>query len=574
MKSDQTWTVAADEDGQRLDKHLAAAGRAGSRSRAADAIARGRVFVNGEEIEASGGARLVRAGEQIRLWIDRPGSASKTPRPPARDGLEIIHEDADLVLVNKPAGLLSVPLDGDSAAPSVLAILWDRYRSHRTREPLVVHRIDKDTSGLVLFALHDTARSALMAQFAHRTPDRIYMALVNGHPEPAEGTWHDRLVWDDDAFVQRRARPEDEEAKDAECDYRVVTTFEESSLIEVRLYTGRQGQIRAQAQMHGHSLVGDRRYRPREGAPGFDLRFPRQALHAQRLAFDHPADGRRVEFTAPMPPDLRDFLDKLRRQARQRVGTKVAPGCPSPAYRLKAALGQRGPTVRSRVDALEEPREQPETRWAPRELWSGVSGWMERHETQLWWLHSVWALAFGIGVMWLGARNFAYLRIAILHVAFIWATSMALPFIVRSGSLSRPWRLRVQLVVNYFNKNFYQQLLFFILPIYWLSTTPGSRNVLFVVLLATAAAAVDDGSDLRPSRRDASGADGVVLLVLGVRRCRRGAADPLADRDGLRALAGGRHRRRRRDHADHAASAASTGSAAGSRVASSCSACS
>lgn len=320
MKSDQTWRVSATDAGQRLDKFLAAAGRAGSRSRAADSIVRGRVFVDNVEIEPSGGARLVSDGELVRLWMDRPGSASRTPRPPVRDGLEIVHEDTDVVVVNKPAGLLTVPLDGDSAAPSVLALLWDRFRSHRTREPLVVHRIDKDTSGLVLFALHDAARSALVSQFAQRTPDRIYLALVNGHPDPAEGTWQDRLAWDDDAFVQRRAKPDDPEARDAECDYRVVSTFAEASLIEVRLHTGRQGQVRAQAQLHGHSLVGDRRYRPREGAPGHDLRFPRQALHAQRLAFDHPADARRVSFTAPTPPDLRDFLDRLRRQARQSTG--------------------------------------------------------------------------------------------------------------------------------------------------------------------------------------------------------------------------------------------------------------
>lgn len=258
-----------------------------------------------------------RAGEQVRLWMDRPGSASKAPRPPVRDGLDIVHEDTDLVVVNKPAGLLTVPLDGDSAAPSVLALLWDRFRSHGTREPLVVHRIDKDTSGLVLFALHETARSRLVSQFAHHTPDRIYMALVNGHPYPAEGTWHDRLTWDEEAFVQRRSQEDDPAARDAECAYRVVTSFVETSLLEVRLHTGRQGQIRAQAQLHGHPLVGDRRYRPREGAPGHALRFPRQALHAQRLAFDHPADGRRVAFTAPTPPDLRELLDKLRRQARQ-----------------------------------------------------------------------------------------------------------------------------------------------------------------------------------------------------------------------------------------------------------------
>jgi hypothetical protein len=139
------------------------------------------------------------------------------------------------------------------------------------------------------------------------------------------------------------------------------------------------------------------------------------------------------------------------------------------------------------VETLGESGERVVVRRRPRDVWHGVSGWMAVHETQLWWLHSLLALAFGIGVMWLGSRNFAYLRIALLHVAFIWITSMALPYIVRSGSLSRTWRLRAQLVINYFNKNFYQQLLFFMLPIYWLSTTPGSANVVFVVLLATAA---------------------------------------------------------------------------------------
>ncbi len=316
-KGDATWRVEEAEAGQRLDKYLAARERAGSRSRATDALGRGRVFVNGDEADAAAGARIVRAGDVVRLWVDRPGSASKSRRAAVRHGLDIVHQDDDIVVVNKQAGLLTVPLDGDSHASSVLALLWDRFRSHRTREPLVVHRIDKDTSGLVLFALHERARKALVAQFARHTPERIYLALVIGHPSPPEGTWHDRLAWDADAFVQRPARAGDPEARDAYADYRVVRTFAESSLLEVRLRTGRQGQIRAQAQLRGHALVGDRRYRPHEGQPGRHITFPRQALHAQRLAFAHPADGRPMEFTAPLPDDLRSLVDRLRRQARQ-----------------------------------------------------------------------------------------------------------------------------------------------------------------------------------------------------------------------------------------------------------------
>jgi 23S rRNA pseudouridine1911/1915/1917 synthase len=311
------WTVEEADAGQRLDKFLAAAGRAGSRSRATDAMARGRVFVNGAEAAGDEGARLVRAGDVVRLWLDRPGSASRTPRAPARGGLDIVHEDADLVVVNKPPGVLTVPLDGESQAASVLAALHDRYRSHRRRTPVVVHRIDRDTSGLVVFALHQPARDALVEQFARRTPERVYLALVAGHPTPPSGSWHDRLAWNEDACLQRPARHDDPDARDAECDYRVVMTFSETSLIEVRLRTGRQGQIRVQAQLRGHALVGDRRYRPLAGEPGHGVTFRRQALHAQRLAFEHPAGGHRVEFMAPMADDLRQLIDLLRRQARQ-----------------------------------------------------------------------------------------------------------------------------------------------------------------------------------------------------------------------------------------------------------------
>ncbi len=321
---DRTWTVADDERGVRLDKYLAAEERAGSRRRAVDAIGRRRVFVNDAEVGTDAVGRALDAGDRVRLWMDRPGSAAPVVRPGVHDGLDIVHQDDDIVVVAKPAGLLTVPLDGESRAPSVLALLHDRYRSHRIRTPLVVHRIDKDTSGLVLFALHDGARAALVRQFARHTPERVYMALVVGHPTPAAGTWNDRLVWDADAFVQRQARGDDPEARDARAEYRVVRTFEDASLLEVRLHTGRQGQIRAQAQVRGHALVGDRRYRPRVGMPGHGIAFPRQALHAQRLAFDHPADGRRVAFTAPMPDDFRRLLDTLRRQARQAPGRPPA----------------------------------------------------------------------------------------------------------------------------------------------------------------------------------------------------------------------------------------------------------
>ena len=116
-----------------------------------------------------------------------------------------------------------------------------------------------------------------------------------------------------------------------------------------------------------------------------------------------------------------------------------------------------------------------------------LASFLERHEKLLWWLHSSYALLLGIFVMWLGSRNFVYLRIVIFYIAFIWASSLFLPAMARNARLSDRWRSRIRLAVNYFNKNFYQQLLFFVLPLYYSSTTFGSRNSLFVVLLAVSA---------------------------------------------------------------------------------------
>jgi hypothetical protein len=112
---------------------------------------------------------------------------------------------------------------------------------------------------------------------------------------------------------------------------------------------------------------------------------------------------------------------------------------------------------------------------------------IEGKQSFLWWLHSIWALLFGLGVMWLGSKNFTYLRIIVFHIGFIWLSSLFLPVLINRSFFSPVWRERVRLVINYFNKNFYQQLLFFLLPIYYRSTTMGSRNMVFLVLLSISA---------------------------------------------------------------------------------------
>jgi 23S rRNA pseudouridine1911/1915/1917 synthase len=305
------WTIADADAGTRLDKFLAAPERLGSRARATTAIERGKVFVNGEEALMAAAATRLAAGDRVRVWMDRPGSAKARARAQRVEDVVILYEDESLLVVNKPAGLLAVPLERKADAPSVFDRLEDHFRSRGKRKPLVVHRIDRDTSGLVVFAKTLAAQQAIKDQFRRREPERVYLAVVYGQPSPSSGTWRDHLVWDDKALIQKETHPNDPRASDAISDYRVIETFAAASLIEVRLETGRRNQIRIQARLRGHTLVGEKRYTygPDEMRT---IPFERQALHAYRLSFLHPADGRPLTFEAPVPADLESLLGRLR----------------------------------------------------------------------------------------------------------------------------------------------------------------------------------------------------------------------------------------------------------------------
>ena len=311
--ADTEWTAGADASATRLDKFLAARERLGSRARAVTAITRGKVFVNGVEAGADAAGTRLHAGDVVRVWMDRPGTAKRRPAiGPSRD-LRIIYEDDALLVLNKPAGLLVVPLERRSDAPSVYEEIKDHLRTRGQRRPFVVHRIDRDTSGLVVFAKRADAQARLKEQFKRHEPERVYRAVIYGHPHPPAGTWRDHLVWDQDALIQKETSPRDPRGKEAASEYRVIESFRDASLIEVRLVTGKRNQIRLQARLRGHMLVGERRY-----VFGPDhlrsINFPRQALHAFRLSFRHPFDGRVMEFEAPMPADMADLIARLGRR--------------------------------------------------------------------------------------------------------------------------------------------------------------------------------------------------------------------------------------------------------------------
>ena len=310
MKND-SWQIKPTESGLRLDKWLADATRLGSRAKAFEAITHGKIFVNNVEQTAQEAGRKLQAGETVRIWMDRPGSAKHrvfTKRQIA--GLDILYEDEALLVINKPSGLLTVALPKHPEEITLYDQVAD-YLRHRTKlKPQIVHRIDRDTSGIVIFAKTDAARAQLKQQFAARKPERIYQVVVYGIPFPEKGTWRDFLVWDEEELVQKLSDARDRRAAEAKCNYRVLAKYKEASLLEVKLVTGKQNQIRLQATVHGHQLVGEKQYVAEP--PQTSIKFERQALHACQLSLQHPLNQQPLHFEAPLPADFTALLNRLR----------------------------------------------------------------------------------------------------------------------------------------------------------------------------------------------------------------------------------------------------------------------
>ncbi|MBM3771821.1 MAG: RluA family pseudouridine synthase [Acidimicrobiia bacterium] len=313
------WVVSATEAGCRLDAFLAVRERLRSRGRAKRAIERGQVQLNEEEALPEHAATRLSPGDRVRAWTDRPGSA-RVRRRPSRDThreLAIVYEDASVLVVNKPAGLLTVQLARRPGAPSAASLLASYLRSQGKRRAWVVHRIDRDTSGLVVFATNPSAREALKNQFARREPERVYLALVRGTPDPPAGVWRDQLRWDAASLAQTVTDARDSRAREAVTNYRVLESFgSEAAFVCLRLHTGRRNQIRIQASAHGHPLLGERMYVSPVGFRRGNGAATRQALHAWRLRFLHPDTGRPISVEAPLPADLRLSLSELRKPAR------------------------------------------------------------------------------------------------------------------------------------------------------------------------------------------------------------------------------------------------------------------
>ena len=309
----------------RVDRFLAEKLQHSSRNRIQKAAEAGFIHVGGRPVKSN---YKVRPGEVVTLMLDRP--RYDTTIEPEDIPLDIVYEDADLMVVNKPAGLVVHPGCGNFSGTLVNAVAWHLrgLDSYDPNDPEVglVHRIDKDTSGLLVVAKTPEAKTALGAQFYNKTTHRSYNALVWGNMAADNGTVEGNIARDPrDRLRMAVFPPGSEVGKPAVTHWRVIERFGYVTLIECILETGRTHQIRAHMKHIGHPLFGDERYGgteilrgERTGSyrqfvlNGFRL-CPRQALHARTLGFVHPRTGRQMDFSSDLPDDLRQLIERWRR---------------------------------------------------------------------------------------------------------------------------------------------------------------------------------------------------------------------------------------------------------------------
>jgi 23S rRNA pseudouridine1911/1915/1917 synthase len=298
--------------GQRLDKALAEASGL-SRERVKALINEGAITVAGKPVAQVSG----KATEGADFAIALPPATDPVAQPQDIP-LNVVFEDAHLIVVDKPAGLVVHPAVGNRDGTLVNALLHHCAGQLSgiggVARPGIVHRIDKDTSGLMVVAKSDPAHEGLAKQFADHSIERVYLAVVSGHPLPREGTIAGRIGRSEtDRKKMAVLHDLSPRGKHAVTHYKVLKRLDGCALIECRLETGRTHQVRVHLASTGHALLGDPVYgraNPRLRPILQKLEFRRQALHAAVLGFVHPVTGDKLRFESDLPPDMRELIDE------------------------------------------------------------------------------------------------------------------------------------------------------------------------------------------------------------------------------------------------------------------------
>jgi 23S rRNA pseudouridine1911/1915/1917 synthase len=300
VNDDQSISASASDAGKRLDQFLRERLPQYSRSRLQDWIEQGRVLVDGAAAKRS---YLVKGAERVEV---RPGELPPLRATPEDLPLDVLYEDADVIAINKRAGMVVHSGAGLHSGTLVNAVLHRFGKLSSVAgdlRPGIVHRLDRFTSGVILIARSDAAHRNLSEQFAARQVEKVYIALVHGLLKNDQGRITTPIARDPVARVRMTARLA--RGRQAITSYQVLKRFQGLTFLEVKIGTGRTHQIRVHLASVGHPVVGDKLY----GAPESEL--GRYFLHARQITFTSPTTGERITVGAPLPPDLENYLGML-----------------------------------------------------------------------------------------------------------------------------------------------------------------------------------------------------------------------------------------------------------------------
>lgn len=295
--------ITTEHSGSRIDKALSAVNPDWTRSKVQSWVKEHFILVNGHVVKPN---YLLKQGDEVQVSEPQPEPLEVVPE---NLDLDVVYEDGDVLVVNKPRGMVVHPAAGHASGTLVNGLMHhcsDLSGINGVLRPGIVHRIDKDTTGLLAVAKNDRAHASLAEQLSEKTVTRKYTALVHGNIPHDEGTV-DAPIGRDPKDRQRMTVIDG--GRDAVTHFTVLERLGDFTLVECRLETGRTHQIRVHMKYIGHPLAGDPKYGPKK-----TLTFGGQVLHAGVLGFSHPNTGEYMEFEAPLPADFAALLEKLRMQ--------------------------------------------------------------------------------------------------------------------------------------------------------------------------------------------------------------------------------------------------------------------
>lgn len=320
-----SFTASKGQDPLRVDKYLMNFIENATRNKIQQAAKDGNIWVNGTVVKSN---YRVKAGDQVRVLFAHP--PHELLLAPENIPLDIVYEDDALLVVNKPAGMVVHPGHGNYSGTLINALLYhiEHLPKNSNERPGLVHRIDKDTSGLLVVAKTEAAMTHLAKQFFDKTSEREYIALVWGNMEEEYGTIEGHIARNPKNRLQMMVFPEGDQGKEAITHYQVLERLGYVSLISCNLETGRTHQIRVHLKHIGHTLFNDERYGGDKILKGTSFTkykqfvdnafkmLPRQALHAKTLGFVHPVSGEYMRFSSELPEDMTECIEKWRQYSR------------------------------------------------------------------------------------------------------------------------------------------------------------------------------------------------------------------------------------------------------------------